>query len=94
MSPATSIEAIRAQGIAAEHEQEAAAQVPSEKARQLQELLATKLNRQIVGSLVGCIHCGMCNESCHYVLANPDDPTMTVEGMPAPLRVVVTARSP
>jgi len=24
---------------------------------------------------VGCVHCGMCTESCHYVLANPQDPT-------------------
>ena len=22
-----------------------------------------------------CVHCGMCTQSCHYVLANPDDPT-------------------
>ena len=34
-----------------------------------------KLNRQIVGSLVACVHCGMCTEACHYVLANPGDPT-------------------
>ncbi|MCK5742572.1 MAG: (Fe-S)-binding protein, partial [Chlorobi bacterium] len=34
-----------------------------------------KLNRQIVGSLVACVHCGMCTDSCHYALANPDDPT-------------------
>jgi len=37
--------------------------------------MGKKLNRQLVGSLVGCVHCGMCTESCHYVLANPDDPT-------------------
>ena len=36
-----------------------------------------KLTRQVVGSLVGCVHCGMCNEACHYVLAIPDDPKMT-----------------
>jgi Fe-S oxidoreductase len=34
-----------------------------------------KLNRQIVGSLVACVHCGMCTDSCHYALANPGDPT-------------------
>lgn len=34
-----------------------------------------KLNRQIVGSLAACVHCGMCTESCHYMLTNPDDPT-------------------
>jgi len=37
--------------------------------------MGKKLSRQLVGSLVGCVHCGMCTESCHYVLANPDDPT-------------------
>jgi len=39
--------------------------------------LAKKLNRQVVGSLVGCVHCGMCNDCCHYVLSHPDDPKMT-----------------
>jgi len=37
--------------------------------------LGAKLNRQIVGSMVACVHCGMCTDSCHYVLANPGDPT-------------------
>ncbi len=37
--------------------------------------MGKKLNRQIVGSLVACVHCGMCTNACHYVLANPDDPT-------------------
>ena len=39
--------------------------------------LSKKLSRQVVGSLVGCIHCGMCNDSCHYVLTHPDEPKMT-----------------
>jgi Fe-S oxidoreductase/CheY-like chemotaxis protein len=39
----------------------------------MEEQLAKKLNRQVVGSLVGCVHCGMCDESCHYVLAFPDE---------------------
>jgi Fe-S oxidoreductase/CheY-like chemotaxis protein len=43
----------------------------------MEEQLKKKLNRQVVGSLVGCVHCGMCNESCHYVLTHPDDPRMT-----------------
>ena len=47
----------------------------SRKAELLIEGMSKKLNRQIVGSLVGCVHCGMCTESCHYMLANPDDPT-------------------
>jgi Fe-S oxidoreductase/ActR/RegA family two-component response regulator len=47
----------------------------SHKADKVVERMGKKLNRQIVGSLVACVHCGMCTESCHYVLANPDDPT-------------------
>ncbi|HDL19384.1 MAG TPA: response regulator [Bacteroidetes bacterium] len=47
----------------------------SEKAEKVIELLGKKLNRQIVGSLAACVHCGMCIDSCHYVLANPGDPT-------------------
>jgi len=43
----------------------------------MEEQLAKKLNRQVVGSLVGCVHCGMCDESCHYVLAFPEDHKMT-----------------
>ena len=47
------------------------------KVDKMVELLKPKLSRQVVGSLVGCVHCGMCNESCHYVLSHPDDPKMT-----------------
>ncbi|MBC8204074.1 response regulator [bacterium] len=47
----------------------------SYKAEKVIELLGKKLNRQIVGSLAACVHCGMCTEMCHYVLTNPDDPT-------------------
>ncbi|MEW5796444.1 MAG: response regulator [Candidatus Zixiibacteriota bacterium] len=47
----------------------------SHKAEIVIERLGKKLNRQIVGSLLGCVHCGNCIESCHYVLANPGDPT-------------------
>lgn len=49
----------------------------SHKIKMMEEQLAKKLTRQVVGSLVGCVHCGMCNECCHYVLTHPDDPTMT-----------------
>jgi len=50
----------------------------SGKAKKLVELLAKKkLPRPVVGSLVGCVHCGMCHEACHYALAFPDDPKMT-----------------
>jgi len=47
----------------------------SQKAEKVIERMGQKLNRQVVGSLTACVHCGMCTESCHYVLANPDDPT-------------------
>jgi len=47
------------------------------KIKMMEQQLAKKLSRQVVGSLVGCVHCGMCNDACHYVLAFPDDPKMT-----------------
>jgi Fe-S oxidoreductase/CheY-like chemotaxis protein len=47
------------------------------KIKMMEQQLAKKLTRQVVGSLVGCVHCGMCNDACHYVLAFPDDPKMT-----------------
>ncbi len=53
------------------------ARTKSHKVKVMEELLAKKLTRQVVASLVGCVHCGMCHESCHYVLTNPDDPTYT-----------------
>jgi Fe-S oxidoreductase len=47
----------------------------SHKAQVVLQRLNAKLNRQIVGSMVACVHCGMCTDSCHYVLSNPGDPT-------------------
>jgi len=47
----------------------------SYKAQQFIDRMGQKLIRQMVGSLAACVHCGMCTESCHYVLANPGDPT-------------------
>ena len=47
----------------------------SHRAEQVLERMGQKLNRQIVGSMTACVHCGMCTDSCHYVLANPGDPT-------------------
>jgi Fe-S oxidoreductase/CheY-like chemotaxis protein len=47
------------------------------KVDKMVELLQPKLTRQVVASLVGCVHCGMCHEACHYVLTHPDDPRMT-----------------
>jgi Fe-S oxidoreductase len=47
----------------------------SHKAQKVLERLGKKLNRQVAGSLLACVHCGMCTDSCHYVMANPGDPT-------------------
>jgi len=47
----------------------------SHKAQKVLERFEKKLNRQIVASLVACVHCGNCTNSCHYVLSNPGDPT-------------------
>ncbi|MBN1347026.1 MAG: response regulator [Phycisphaerae bacterium] len=52
-----------------------AEQERSHKAQKVLERLGKKLNRQIAGSMAGCVHCGNCTQSCHYVLTNPDDPT-------------------
>ena len=40
------------------------------------KLLSEKINRPLVCSIISCVHCGMCADSCHYVLTRPDDPTM------------------
>lgn len=50
-------------------------QTRSWRAQRVIDRLPKKLSRQVVASLVGCVHCGMCTESCHYVLSNPGDPT-------------------
>jgi len=49
--------------------------IQSQKAQKVIERMAKKLNRQMVGSFLACVHCGMCTNACHYVLTNPDDPT-------------------
>ena len=50
-------------------------QTRSHNARKVIERYRKKLNRQVVGSLLACVHCGLCTDSCHYVQANPGDPT-------------------
>ena len=47
----------------------------SHKAEKLIERMHEKVNRQAMLSLEACVHCGACTDQCHYVLANPDDPT-------------------
>jgi Fe-S oxidoreductase/CheY-like chemotaxis protein len=58
-------------------EESMAGENKSWKVDKMVELLQPKLTRQVVASLVGCVHCGMCHEACHYVLTHPDDPRMT-----------------
>jgi Fe-S oxidoreductase len=41
----------------------------SEKAQAVVDGFQKKLNRQALLSLATCVHCGMCNDSCHYYLA-------------------------
>jgi len=47
----------------------------SYKAGKVVDRLKQKINRQAMLSLEACVHCGLCTDQCHYVLANPDDPT-------------------
>jgi len=47
----------------------------SYKAQKVIDRMGKKLNRQVVTSFLACVHCGNCTQSCHYVLANPGDPT-------------------
>jgi len=56
-------------------ESEMATKQRSHKAQTVIDRMGKKLNRQIVGSLTACVHCGLCTETCHYVLANLGDPT-------------------
>ncbi len=48
----------------------------SHKAQKVIERLQQKVNRQMASSLLACVHCGMCTDSCHYVQSNPGDVTM------------------
>ncbi len=48
----------------------------SYKAQKVVDLMKAKTkSRQIMLSLESCVKCGQCIDQCHYVLANPDDPT-------------------
>lgn len=49
--------------------------IRSYKAQKVVERLGTKVNRQMMLSLESCVHCGLCTDQCHYVLANPGDVT-------------------
>ena len=64
----------------------------TEKVEAMLKLIPAKLNRQLVGSLVACVHCGMCNDACHYALAFPDDPKMTPSYKADQLRKIFKAK--
>ncbi|MEW6202322.1 MAG: (Fe-S)-binding protein [bacterium] len=50
--------------------------VQSENAKRVVETFKKKVNRQAALSFSVCVHCGMCNEACHYFVAT-GDPKMT-----------------
>ncbi len=45
------------------------------KAERVIERMRQKVTRQMLLSLEACVHCGLCTDQCHYVLANPGDIT-------------------
>lgn len=49
----------------------------SNNVKKFLDLVAQRMTRQLASSMIGCVHCGMCAESCHYALARPNDPFMT-----------------
>lgn len=48
----------------------------SEKAKSFNKNFKARTNRQHALSFAACVHCGTCNDSCHYYLAT-EDPAMT-----------------
>ena len=64
----------------------------TEKVEAMLKLVPGKLSRQLVGSLVACVHCGMCNDACHYALSFPDDPKMTPSYKADQLRKIFKAK--
>ena len=48
----------------------------SEKAKNVVENFKKKVNRQGLLAFGSCVHCGLCNDACHYYLAT-NDPKMT-----------------
>ncbi len=40
---------------------------------EMEKALPSKLNRIVQTSLAGCVHCGLCSESCHYTASIPED---------------------
>ena len=49
----------------------------ADNVKKLLKLIRERINRHVASSMVACVHCGMCADSCHYALTRPYDPTMT-----------------
>jgi Fe-S oxidoreductase len=64
----------------------------SEKAASFNENFKTRTNRQHAFSFAACVHCGTCNDSCHYYLAS-GDPEMTPAAKMDKLRQVYKAQN-
>jgi Fe-S oxidoreductase len=63
----------------------------SPKAQRVVERLKQKVNRQVLLSLEACVHCGLCTDQCHYVLANPGDVTYAPSYKAAKIRKLFKA---
>ena len=48
----------------------------SEKAASFNKNFKARTNRQHAFSFAACVHCGTCNDSCHYYVAT-EEPEMT-----------------
>ncbi|HSO28213.1 MAG TPA: (Fe-S)-binding protein, partial [Anaerolineales bacterium] len=46
-------------------------ELTDEKVAQALTLFRQRLSRPLLASLEACVRCGLCAESCHYYVANP-----------------------
>jgi len=64
----------------------------SEKAASFNKNFKTRTNRQHAFSFAACVHCGTCNDSCHYYVAT-GDPKMTPAAKMDKIRQVYKAQN-
>ena len=64
----------------------------SEKAASFNKNFKTRTNRQHAFSFAACVHCGTCNDSCHYYVAT-GDPAMTPAAKMDKIRQVYKAQN-
>ncbi|MFH2008508.1 MAG: response regulator [bacterium] len=60
---------------------------PSEKATSFAKNFKARTNRQHALAFASCVHCGMCNDSCHYFLATGDADMTPVAKMDTARRI-------